>query len=50
MGIYVKINGIIAKGYEVDMLNEVIERLKNGEKSFKIKYPYGQGEIEVTTD
>ena len=50
MGIYVTINGAIAKHYEIQMLKEVIEKLERGEENFTIKYPYGQGEIKVTTE
>ena len=47
MGIYVKIEGNIAKGYEISMLKELIEKIEQGEKNFIIKRPYGQGEIKV---
>ena len=47
MGIYVKIEGNIAKGYEISMLKELIEKLEKGEKNFTIKGAYGQGEIKV---
>lgn len=47
MGIYVKIEGYIAKGYEISMLKELIKKLEQGEKNFTIKFPYAQGEIKV---
>ena len=50
MGIYVYINGVISKGYEIGILEEVLEKLKNGETDFTVHYPYGQGKVEVKTD
>lgn len=50
MGIYVYIEGTIAKGYEIEMLKDVIKKLENGEDNFTIKYNYGQGEIRVETE
>lgn len=47
MGMYVKIEGYIAKGYEISMLKELIEKLEQGEKNFTMKRAYGQGEIKV---
>lgn len=49
MGIYVEINGTFAKGYEISFLEEVIERLKNGEENFTINGQWGQGDVEVKT-
>lgn len=50
MGIYVKIEGSIAKGYEIEILKEVVQKLEKGEKSFTMKYVNGIGEIKVTTE
>ena len=50
MGIKIKIEGEIQKGYEIDILKEVIKGFEKGEKDFNVIYPYGQGYVTVTTE
>lgn len=49
MGTYINIKAEIAKGYEIQFLKELIERLEKGETDFRMKWPYGQGTANVNT-